>query len=183
MNKSNKKLVFTESIERMDQLLSTVEQISESSDIMDAEMDSDISDERTVATGGDEELLDRLNQIFTPILVMQGFEDDISDKIQEALSEASVLMEKNIIQFDNASKMAQLISVCALLIEQQKKTNEWEMFVKASKIRKATKINIQKKNYESAKVLAQKFLVKVSTSNGSSIARQAANDLLPETQH
>lgn len=131
----------------------------------------------------EKQLLDELNQIFTPILVMQGFEGDMSDQIREAFEEASVLTEKNIIKFDDATRMAQLISVCALLIEKQKNTPEYQTYQKAATIRNQTKINIEKKNYDEAKALAQKYLVKVSTTNNSSIARSSATDLLPETQH
>ena len=57
------------------------------------------------------------------------------------------------------------------------------MYRKAAEVRNNMKLNIQKQEYEAAKALAQKFLVKVSTTNNSSVARQAANELLPETQH
>ena len=168
-------------LESMEQIATTICEMQENPDIMDSEMPS----EPTGGTGGgDEDLLNSLNQIFTPILVMQGFEGDVSSKIQEAFSEAtSVLLEKNIIQFDNSTKMAQLISVCALLIAQQKNTQEYQMYRKAAEVRNNMKLNIQKQEYEAAKALAQKFLVKVSTTNNSSVARQAANELLPETQH
>lgn len=129
------------------------------------------------------DLLDELNQIFTPILVMQNFEGDMPGKIQEALSEASVLMERNIIQFDDATRMAQLIAVCSLLIAKKKNTPEYQMYQKAAVIRNKMKLDIQRKEYDEAKALAQQFLVKVSTTNNSSIARDAATSLLPETQH
>ena len=64
--------------------------------------------------GSDKDLLEELNQIFTPILVMQSIEGDMSDQINEAFSEASVLMEHNMIHFDDESRMAQLVSVCLL---------------------------------------------------------------------
>jgi len=57
------------------------------------------------------------------------------------------------------------------------------MFKKASEIRNNMKLQIQKNEYAAAQALAQKFLVKVSTTNNSSVARNAANDLLPETNH
>lgn len=177
---------FKEALDNMEEISSTIKKNTDESELINAELDSnpEPSGDVPISTqGGETELLDSLNQIFTPILVMQGFESDVGDKIQEAFSEASVLMEKNIIQFDNATKMAQLISVCALLIEQQKNTHEYQMYKKAAEIKKAMKINIQKKNYAAAQALAQKFLVKVSTTNNSSIARKAANELLPETQH
>lgn len=135
------------------------------------------------ASSDNTDLLDELNQIFTPILVMQNFEGDMPGKIQEALSEASVLTERNIIQFDDATRMAQLIAVCALLIAKKKNTSEYQMYQKAAVIRNKMKLDIQRKEYDEAKALAQQFLVKVSTTNNSSIARNAATNLLPETQH
>ena len=165
----------------MEQVMTVLCEMEENPDVMDSELDGGPAP--TTSGGGDEELLNDLNEIFTPILVMQGFEGNVTAKIQEAFSESSVLLEKNIIQFDNSTKMAQLISVCALLIARQKNTQNYQMYKKAAEIRKAMKINIQKDEYAAAQALAQKFLVKVSTTNNSSVARQAANELLPETQH
>ena len=129
------------------------------------------------------QILNELNKIFTPILVMQGLENNVSDQFKEACSEDNVLTEKNIIKFDDETRMAQLISVCALLIEKNKDSELFRTYQKAAQIKNSTKIEIQKNNYDEAKALAQKYLVKVSTTNNSSVARQAANDLLPETQH
>ena len=44
------------------------------------------------------------------------------------------------------------------------------------------KLEIQKDEYDEAKELAQKYLVNVATSNNSSVARNAAQSLLPQTQ-
>ena len=131
----------------------------------------------------DEALLNQLNQIFTPILVMQGIEGDITEKVQEACSQDNILLEKNVIHFDDETRMAQLVSVCALLISRQKNSNEYQMYKKASEIRNNMKLQMQKNEYAAARSLAQKFLVKVSTTNNSSVARNAANDLLPQTNH
>lgn len=177
-------MTWTTMLEFMEAVEDTINQLSSEDNIMD----EPISDEPiSSAVGGDqvneEELLKKLNEIFTPILVMQGIEGDISDKIQEAFSESSVLMERNIISFDNTTKMAQLISVCALLIHQQRNTEKFQMYKKAAAIRNQMKIEMQKDVHDEAKALAQKFLVKVSTTNNSSVARDAATELLPETQH
>ena len=96
---------------------------------------------------------------------------------------ASVLTEQNIISFDNATRMAQLISKCAILLQQQKNTEQYRMYAKAAAIRNKMKLEMQKTEYDNAKALAQKYLVMVSTKNSSPIARDAANALLPETQH
>lgn len=182
---TNKKETITlkEMVDIITELAESIEDMNANPDVMDTPMDS-VATRGNDEPQGDGDLLETLNQIFTPILIMQGFEGDVAGKIQEAFSEStSLLLERNLIQFDNATKMAQLISICALLIARQKNTQQYQMYAKAAEIRKAMKLNIQKEEYAAAKALAQKFLVKVSTTNNSSIARQAANELLPETQH
>ena len=131
----------------------------------------------------DKDLMDELNKIFTPVLVSQKFSKDISDHNNEALAEAGVLTERNIIAFDDETRMSQLISVCALLLVKKKDTENWKLYKQAALLKKQTKINIQKEEYVDAKELAQKYLVMVSTSNNSAVARDAANELLPQTQH
>lgn len=174
-------MTWTQLLESMEELEGNIDQVTGSNDIGD----ETIEDTNVPPAGEVDEqaLLAKLNEIFTPILVMQGFEGDISDKIQEAFSEASVLMERNIINFDDATRMAQLISVCSLLISNQKNTEKFQMYTKAAAVRNKMKLEIQKDEYEEAKALAQKFLVMVSTTNNSSFARDAATSLLPETQH
>lgn len=128
-------------------------------------------------------LLKELNTLFTPVLVMQSYEKDIADKANSELSESGILTERNIINFDDESRMAQLIAVCSKLIAKQKNTSAWQMFSKAAQMKKESSLRIQKEEYDEAKTLAQKYLVMVSTSNVNSVARDAANDLLPQTQH
>ena len=171
---------WTQLLESMDEITNGIDTLSNNSDISDEPIEPVVSSSGEV---NEDELLKQLNDIFTPILVMQGFEGSIADRINEAFSEASVLTEKNIISFDNKSRMAQLISVCALLIAREKGSEKYEMYRKAAVIKKQMKLDIQKEEYDAARALAQKFLVKVATTNNSSIARDAANSLLPETQH
>lgn len=168
-------MTWTTLLEAMDEVMDNMDTPTENSDPMNQPIQG---------TGVDEKLiLDQLNKIFTPVLVMQGFEKDIADKTNATLAEASVLTERNIISFDDETRMSQLINVCAKLIAQQKNTEQWQMFKKAAAIKKQASINIQKEEYDTAKTLAQKYLVMVSTTNNSSVARDAANDLLPQTQH
>lgn len=164
---------WTEVLESMRILMEEIQEITSDP------LNTTISEEET----DNSDLLDQLNQIFTPILVMQGFEGDMSDQIKEAFSEASVLLEKNIIKFDEQARMAQLIAVCSLLIAKKKNSPKYQMYEKAATIRNQMKLEIQKDEYNEAKVLAQQYLVKIATTNNSSVARDAANDLLPETQH
>lgn len=135
------------------------------------------------ASGDNSDLLERLNKLFTPVLVMQGFENDMADKLQESFSEAAVLTEQNVFKFDDQTRMAQLISVCALLIAQKKQSEMYKIFEKSSALARQSKLNIQREEYDEAKALAQQFLVMVSTTNNSPVARKAATDMLPATQH
>lgn len=172
------KMNYSKMLESMNTIMEGIEE--DSTDIKTDSIPENISEKND---NNDDELLKELNQIFTPILVMQGIEGDMSDKINEAFSEASVLMEKNIIKFDDETRMAQLISICALLIARKKNSEKYQMYQKAATIKNQMKIEIQKDEYDAAKALAQKYLVNVSTTNNSSVARDAANDLLPQTQH
>jgi hypothetical protein len=186
MDKLTKKPTLKGILESMEQAASDISEMHDNPDVMDSQMEDEPEQTdmgNAAPSGTEDDLLNSLNQIFTPILVMQGFEGDITSKIQEAFSESCVLLENNIIQFDNSTKMAQLVSVCALLIARQKNTTQYQIYKKAAETRKAMKLDIQKSEYVAAQALAQKFLVKVSTTNNSVVARQAANELLPETQH
>lgn len=169
---------WTQMLESMEDIDANIDEMNENPNIVNEPV---MEPSREVPN--EDELLEELNKLFTPILVMQGFEGDMADQINEAFSEASVLTEKNVIKFDNKTRMAQLISVCALMIARQKNTEKYQMYKKAAIIKKKMKLDIQKEEYDAAQALAQKFLVKVSTTNNSSVARDEANKLLPETQH
>jgi len=172
-------MTWTQMLESMDEVDINIDNMSEEPDLAD----QPIEELSPVGAVNEDELLNELNKIFTPILVMQGFENDISDRINESLSEASLLTERNVISFDNKTRMAQLISICALLIARQKNSEKYQMYKEAAVIKNKMKLDIQKEEYDAAQSLAQKFLVKVSTTNNSSVARDVANSLLPETQH
>lgn len=174
---------WTQMLESMDEVSDAINDLSDNPNILEDDINQTNNDINDANDTNDDELLDELNKLFTPILVMQGFEGSIADQINEAFSEASVLTEKNMISFDNKTRMAQLISVCALLIARQKNSEKYQLYKKATIIKNKMKLDIQKEEYDRAQALAQKFLVKVSTTNNSSIARDAANSLLPETQH
>ena len=128
-----------------------------------------------------ESLLGELRRLFTPVLVTQSYEKEIADKANSELAESDSLTEKTVISFDNEARMSQLIAVCAQLIARQKNTELWQLYTKAKAIAKQAKIDIQKAEYEDAKILAQKYLVDVSTNNASSVARDAAKELIPLT--
>lgn len=167
---------FTQMLESMKYILEHMS--DDDDDVMDQNVEQIPSNDVD-----DKDLMEELNKIFTPVLVNQKFEKDIADHSNEALSEAGVLTERNIIAFDDEARMSQLISVCALLLAKKKNTEKWQMFQNAANIKRQSKIDIQKEEYTDAKALAQKYLVMVSTTNNSSVARDAANDLLPQTQH
>lgn len=173
-------MTFTKLLEAMDDVVNNMD-----APAIDPEDELPLEDDNTPPTGdvNEDEILDELDKLFTPVLVMQGFEQDIADQTNAEMAESGILTERNIISFDDETRMSQLISVCAKLLAKKKNTPSWQMFQKASTIKKQSAINIQKEEYEQAKTLAQKYLVKVSTSSNSSVARDAANDLLPQTNH
>jgi len=164
---------FTTMLESMNEL---EQSMNTEKDPMEAEVNPSNSYDETKA-------MEELSRIFTPVLVMQDFEKDIADKSMAELEYADVLTERTIIQFDDETRMSQLIAVCAKIIAKQKNTEAWQMFKKASVIKKEAALNMQKEEYDDAKILAQKYLVAVSTTNPSSVARNAATELLPQTQH
>jgi len=139
----------------------------------------------TTSSLNEDELLNMLNQIYTPVLVTQDLQGSIQDTVTEAMLEdgINILLENNVIQFGDAARMAQLRMVCAQLIAQQKKCPKFDIWRKSMEIAEQAKLDMQKENFAAAEALAQKFLVKVSTTNNSSTARQAATNLLPTTQH
>ncbi len=162
-------------------LLEAADEISDGMDTVDSMENTPV--EQSTTDIDEKSILEKLNKLFTPILVMQGYEADIADKVNSEISEATILTEKNMVKFDEPTRMAQLISICALLIHQQRDTPEWQMYKKAAVIKNKAKLDIQKQSYDEAKSLAQKYLVMVSTTNNSSAARNAAQDLMPQTQH
>ena len=129
------------------------------------------------------DLVGDMDKLCTPMLIMQGFENDIADKATENFGEAHVMTEQNIFKFDDSTRMAQLISIAARVIARKKQTEKWKLWEKASMIARQANLDIQKEEYDAAKALVQQYLVKVSTTNNSSVARKAATDLLPATQH
>lgn len=167
---------FTTMLEAMDEILDQTKAEEIPSNGMMAQSIEPGSDDMS-------DLLAKLDQLFTPILVMQKMEQSIADESNNELAESGTLTEKTMINFDDADRMAQLQSVCALLLAQKKNTENWQMFKKAAAIKNQSKINIQKEEYEEAKQLAQQYLIKVSTTNNSAVARDAAKELLPQTQH
>lgn len=169
-------MTFTKILEAMDVIEDALNDLS--GDVGNDAISSNSSEELNM-----DELVEELNKIFTPVLVMQSMEKDISDKANSEISEATVLTERNMISFDDPARMAQLRSVCALIIARKKNTEKWQLFQKAANIKTSAKLDIQKEEYDLAETLAQKYLVKVSTTSNSSVARDAANELLPQTQH
>lgn len=173
-------MTFTKMLEAMDEVETSMESPAEEPDTKDI-LDEPTETEAPVQS--DDDLLDTLNKIFTPVLITQGVEQEIADKANTEMTEAAVLTEKNMIAFDDETRMAQLIATCALLIARKKDTANWKLFAKAAAIKTKAKIAIQNEEYDAAKTLAQKYLLQVSNTSNSAVARQAATELLPQTQH
>ena len=147
----------------------------------DPQSDEGDIDDIVIGTKGfgdnDEDLLDELNKVYTPILVTQEIEGDLSGPVTEACSADNVLLERNIIKFDNATKLAQLVGVCGLLIARRKDSAEYKVFKKASELKNHMKLQIQKKEHAAATTLAKKYLNRVMSNSTSSVARKAAENL------
>lgn len=178
---STKIMSWTEIAEILEALNDKIDDTN--NDVLDTPIGDEIGNEQPQDSSIEDQVIEQLNKIFTPILVMQSFETQVNDQIKESLEQANVLTERNIIRFDDQTRMSQLISTCALLIDKVRQTPEYKAYENAVTIKNESKINITKKNYDLAKTIVQKYLVKVSTTNNSSEARNAATDLLPETQH
>ena len=162
-------------LEAMDEIADGLSAQYASADSMENPVDSSEADNSL----NYDELIEDLNTVFTPVLVMQELEGDVSEKVLEACSEDNVLSERSCLQFDDKARMAQLLSVCALLIARQKNSPKYEAYRRGMEMARQAKMEIQREEPAAAQALAQKYLVKVSTTNGSSIARKAAENLLP----
>lgn len=124
-----------------------------------------------------DKLMEELNQIFMPVLIAQGLEGDIKDQIQEACSEENVLVEHNIIKFDNDTKKAQLIALCALLIARDVNSPDYQAFKQASQVRKTMKLKIQNDHQAAAQALANKYLAQVKMTTSNPTVRQVVTDM------
>ena len=128
----------------------------------------------------EDKIISELNRVFTPMLITQSLEEDISKQIVEACNDANVLTERNIIQFDTQTKMAQLVAICALLVAKEKNTPEYQLYEKAAKIRNQMKLTIQQQESSEAFRLAKKYLSTIANESNSSVARDAAKDILAD---
>lgn len=173
---------WTKILESLDNAIDGINQIN--SDPMNDTIEGTAPTQSTAGSEDEKkEILAELNKIFTPILVMQGFEGMQEDQIKEAFEQAEVLTERNIIKFDDQTRMSQLIAACALLINQKRNTPDYQTYQKAAIIRNSTKVKMIEDTYDEALAMAKDFLLMVSTTNNSPVARDAATELLPETQH
>jgi hypothetical protein len=110
-------------------------------------------------------------------MLAQELDDGVKGRVMEACSQDNVLTEANIIQFDDDTRKAQLISLCALLIARQGNSPDYDAYKQASNVRKTMKLKIQKDNHAAAVALADKYLSHVAQTGQSSVARKAAEDL------
>ena len=86
-------------------------------------------------------VMQSLEQIYTPILIAQSFQtEETKDQIQENVSNLGLLTESNMMKFDNETKLAQLQSVCALLLSRQEQSEKFKAFVKSYQLTKKLKI-------------------------------------------
>lgn len=125
-------------------------------------------------------VMQSLEQIYTPILIAQSFQTgETKDQIQEHVSNLGLLTESNMIKFDNETKLAQLKSVCALLLSREEKSEKFKAFVKSYQLTKKLKMEIMKEKESEATELARQYLQKLSSGSNEQ-AGQAATELLAD---
>lgn len=152
----------------------------EDNDVDNIEVDEDVPSEEPVEDDAtetepnvsEEELFAQLNKIFLPVVRMQDAE--------EPVHESTVVMEKNVFRLDDASKVAQLLSLCAMLIARAKDTEAYKTYIRASEERRNAKIDIQNAEASEARALAAKYLNTLSANNDDEGARAVGVSLLKE---
>lgn len=120
----------------------------------------------------EEELFAQLNKLFLPVVRMQDAEQPVQ--------ESTVVMEKNVFRLDDASKVAQLLSLCAMLIARAKDTEAYKTYIRASEERRNAKIDIQNAEASEARALATKYLNTLSANDDDEGARAVGVSLLKE---
>ena len=152
----------------------------EDNDVDNIEVDEDVPSEEPVEDDAtetepnvsEEELFAQLNKIFLPVVRMQDAE--------EPVQESTVVMEKNVFRLDDASKVAQLLSLCAMLIARAKDTEAYKTYIRASEERRNAKIDIQNAEASEARALAAKYLNTLSANSDDEGARAVGVSLLKE---
>ena len=152
----------------------------EDNDVDNIEVDEDIPSEEPVEDDAtetepnvsEEELFNQLNKLFLPVVRMQDAE--------EPVQESTVVMEKNVFRLDDASKVAQLLSLCAMLIARAKDTDAYKTYIRASEERRNAKIDIQNAEASEARALAAKYLNTLSANDDDEGARAVGVSLLKE---
>jgi hypothetical protein len=152
----------------------------EDNDVDNIEVDEDVPSEEPVEDDAtetepnvsEEELFAQLNELFLPVVRMQDAE--------EPVQESTVVMEKNVFRLDDASKVAQLLSLCAMLIARAKDTEAYKTYIRASEERRNAKIDIQNAEASEARALAAKYLNTLSANNDDEGARAVGVSLLKE---
>ena len=152
----------------------------EDNDVGNIEVDEDVPSEEPVEDDAtetepnvsEEELFAQLNKLFLPVVRMQDAE--------EPVQESTVVMEKNVFRLDDASKVAQLLSLCAMLIARAKDTEAYKTYIRASEERRNAKIDIQNTEASEARALAAKYLNTLSANNDDEGARAVGVSLLKE---
>ena len=152
----------------------------EDNDVDNIEVDEDVPSEEPVEDDAtetepnvsEEELFAQLNELFLPVVRMQDAE--------EPVHESTVVMEKNVFRLDDASKVAQLLSLCCMLIARAKDTEAYKTYIRASEERRNAKIDIQNAEASEARALAAKYLNTLSANNDDEGARAVGVSLLKE---
>ena len=126
---------------------------------------------KTEPNVSEEELFNQLNKLFLPVVRMQDAEQPVQ--------ESTAVMEKNVFHLDDATKVAQLLSLCAMLIAKAKDTEAYRTYIRASEERRNAKIDIQNAEASEARDLATKYLNTLSTNDDGGV-RAVGVSLLKE---
>lgn len=144
---------------------------------------SDTLDEPLTSPSQDtSEALELVNKLFTPVLIRRKIEQSIDQSVKLDLAESGQYTERTTLGFDDSATYAQLVAVCAHILQMRKNTPNWQAFQKAAAEKKAADLNMQNEESIAAPALAKEYLIDLSKSNNSPTARDAATDLLSVIQ-
>ena len=120
----------------------------------------------------EEELFNLLNRFFLPVMRMQDAEQPVQ--------ESTAVMEKNVFRLDDPTKVAQLISLCSMLLAKAKNTKAYNTYIRASEERRNAKIDIQNAEASEARDLATKYLNTLALNGDDDSVRPIGASLLKE---
>lgn len=129
--------------------------------------------EDIISATDSEALIDELKQLYTPILIT----GELSARMAEQVAETDSPRAGNTIKFDDETRKAQLISVCARLIAKYKGSPDYKTYTQAAQVARIEKLKMQKDNHAAAVAIANEYLARLAAEAEDPTARQAASAL------